>query len=585
MVSFSRAFVLALVSAYTLLSSVQAQITPVYNSANYLIEITDAPALVPFTNPVNLTARDDVVDYIPLPFNFVFYNRSYSSVNSSANGNVQFRTAATGYANTLFGQNANTYAPIIAAFFTDLYPNAAGQRTYQISGTAPNRQLTIRFTDVNYCCVAYSAGRGLSFDIVLTETTNTVDVRYYRLLAGTRSVEIGVEGSGDNTRWAYIWNDVPFTEANLTLLQGKNVRYVPVNQAPGGSPPEPITITPIYNSREYEVVISDAPTRPVLAGETNFPAVDDAVHYVPLPFNFVFYNRSYYSVNASTNGNVQFNTVATGSTGSLFGPTGTNSYAPVIAAFFADLYPTTLGQRTWVVTGQSPNRALYLRFYDVGYCCVAGGGGQGLEMDIVLYETSHAIDIRYYRVPISITTTRSVEIGVQNSGSGNARWVSVWNDAAFNDESAAGFAGKNIRFNPVNQDPNGVPPAPIVITPVYNSPSYTATVTAAPTFAPIAGMTNLTGADDGNHPAPIGFDFVFYNATYNVANVGTNVTFNSLLQLLVIPAAYLVKLLQPLLFQSLLHSSLICIQPLLVNASISLKVKHQIVNSFFVLRM
>lgn len=204
---------------------------------------------------------------------------------------------------------ATALTPIVAFFFCDLNANLGnGFRAWTVTGSAPNRQLIIRLVNQKYLGSA-EADVGLTADVILTETTNTIDVRYYRIQSSpSRNVEIGIQNAGSSNQWVYIWNDQPFTGATQqVLLENKQVRYTPLNSVPAGSPVPviPVVVTPVYNNRKYNVEITTAPAQPTYSGMINIPAGDDAVNYAPLGFQFVFYNRTFDSVNISTNGNIQ----------------------------------------------------------------------------------------------------------------------------------------------------------------------------------------------------------------------------------------------------------------------------------------
>lgn len=80
---------LVLVTAL-LVNLASAQLVPTFNdNAPYSVTISDAPAAPVLTGLTNITAGDDRVDYIPMGFQFVFFNRTFNSVNISSNGNIQ----------------------------------------------------------------------------------------------------------------------------------------------------------------------------------------------------------------------------------------------------------------------------------------------------------------------------------------------------------------------------------------------------------------------------------------------------------------------------------------------------------------
>lgn len=204
-------------------------ITPVYNVTTYQVAISPAPAAINLgLNAMNMSPTDDAVTNVVLGFNFVFWNVSYSAVNIGANGNIQFSTTSTSYVPGLFGTGSSALAPFIAFFYADLYPNYAGQRSYVTLGTAPARQFVLRISDVYYCC-SQQAGQGLTMDVILSETINTIDLRYYNIpVDGTHLVDIGIESSTlGYAEWIAIWNDRVLNSNYAATLHGQNVRFAP----------------------------------------------------------------------------------------------------------------------------------------------------------------------------------------------------------------------------------------------------------------------------------------------------------------------------------------------------------------------
>ncbi|MEI7993044.1 MAG: putative metal-binding motif-containing protein, partial [Actinomycetota bacterium] len=119
---------------------------------------------------------DDSTVSHPLPFSFMYFGSAFTTVGISSNGVIAFPSLLGYYTN---GPLPSTlFSDAIFAFWDDLYQRA-GVCSATV-GTAPNRQYVVQWND-NY----YYAGDGspggsehLTFEIVLSETTNTIDVRY-----------------------------------------------------------------------------------------------------------------------------------------------------------------------------------------------------------------------------------------------------------------------------------------------------------------------------------------------------------------------------------------------------------------------
>ena len=78
---------------------------------------------------------------------------------------------------------------VIAAYWGDNY-NRLGQCIATL-GTAPFRRWVMQVDDGAHCCDT-TAGVNLNYEIVISETTNTIDL-LYGSMAGARTSTVGVE--------------------------------------------------------------------------------------------------------------------------------------------------------------------------------------------------------------------------------------------------------------------------------------------------------------------------------------------------------------------------------------------------------
>lgn len=86
-------------SARTTAALTQCDPLPVQGTIGYSVQVDDSPLLT-----------------VPIPFNFCFYGTNYTSLNLSANGNVQFSTNSTAFSSTGF---PSTAVNMIAPFWAD----------------------------------------------------------------------------------------------------------------------------------------------------------------------------------------------------------------------------------------------------------------------------------------------------------------------------------------------------------------------------------------------------------------------------------------------------------------------------------
>jgi hypothetical protein len=141
-----------------------------------------------------LTTVDDSTSSITLPFTFGFYDYRGTAAWVSSNGVAGFgSTPSISYSNSCL---PSTGAPLNAlfAFWDDLKTRATGV-CYGTLGSAPNRVEVITWSDAQTLADASSH---LTFSVILTETSNTIDV-VYQTLSGTnssgQSATIGVQNT------------------------------------------------------------------------------------------------------------------------------------------------------------------------------------------------------------------------------------------------------------------------------------------------------------------------------------------------------------------------------------------------------
>lgn len=147
--------------------------------SNYAV--TAIPFVQYQATSATLATQDDRCSaLIPIPFSFDFYGVTYNQLVISTNGYIDFRTSSANAASPFaFSQTIpNTSFPVknsILGAFADLNnSNAEGSITYGEYGTAPYRKFVVYFDNNSFfSCTA----RKSSFQMILSETSNTIDVQ------------------------------------------------------------------------------------------------------------------------------------------------------------------------------------------------------------------------------------------------------------------------------------------------------------------------------------------------------------------------------------------------------------------------
>src|SRR4029453_8505403 len=137
---------------------------------------------------------------------------------------------------------------------------------------------------------------------------------------------------------------------------------------------------------------------------------DDCSNPVTLPFSFTLYDQTFNSVNAISNGNLQFNSADTSFTNTCLPYSGAN-YA--IIAHWDDLLLTGTGQGVYtLVEGSAPNRV-----FDIEWRGVYFSGGGTVDIEVRLFENSGTFEVIYGTVTQGGS---SATVGVQRAnGSGS----------------------------------------------------------------------------------------------------------------------------------------------------------------------
>jgi len=165
-----------------------------FDATNYAVTVSSGVGLNSMTSPtgtlVAASVDDGASSLTNIGFSFNFAGTNYTQFWVNSNGVVGFNSSTfTSTTNTF---TAATNYPILLPLYDDLGTYSGGI-TYKLTGTAPNRQLTIDFQS-GACCGGTSAST-IVFQVVLSETTNTIRYIYNTALASGLSASIGIASS------------------------------------------------------------------------------------------------------------------------------------------------------------------------------------------------------------------------------------------------------------------------------------------------------------------------------------------------------------------------------------------------------
>ena len=147
---------------------------------------------------------DAVSAAVNIGFNFLYNNRTYSTVRISQNGFITFG-ANPALTTTYTGLSSNVsnfpYEGAIAGFAANLRASAVAGATpeirYETLGSAPNRTFVVQYQDV--AILTTGTAQRLNFQIRLNETSNTVAIVYGTVASGaapaSRTSSASIESS------------------------------------------------------------------------------------------------------------------------------------------------------------------------------------------------------------------------------------------------------------------------------------------------------------------------------------------------------------------------------------------------------
>ncbi len=174
---------------------------------------TGASSCTDVVGGTTVAMADDTTSLVTIPFSFPFYGSSYTSVNVSSNGRLNFVTADAGFSNVCLSSSSPSND--IFVFWDDLNASTGGI-TYATSGVAPNRVFEVKWNVPHY-------GETGNVDVraLLHETTGLITVCYVDTTSTTASgtsATTGIHG----TSFDYVQNS-----CNTTLSAGTVTYYMP----------------------------------------------------------------------------------------------------------------------------------------------------------------------------------------------------------------------------------------------------------------------------------------------------------------------------------------------------------------------
>ncbi|HXU26216.1 MAG TPA: hypothetical protein VN698_03215, partial [Bacteroidia bacterium] len=152
------------------------------------------------TSIIAASTDDATSSSTAIGFSFKLGCTTYTTFQANSNGimflGTSLATSTADYTNNL---NSGSDRPLIAPLWDDLGTSSTGNVNYKLTGSSPNRVLTVEWLNMQW---QVGAGISVSFQVKLYETTNQIDFIYKSITPGnitSPSASIGLSGptSGD----------------------------------------------------------------------------------------------------------------------------------------------------------------------------------------------------------------------------------------------------------------------------------------------------------------------------------------------------------------------------------------------------
>lgn len=240
--------------AIIFINQIQAQVDFAFTATSGTYQALSTgtnPTLLPTTS--GGATDEGFANNINIGFNFNYLGTNYSSFGICSNGFIYL--GSTGIINTNITYNNNlatelaAIRPIIAPLWDDIDVQVTNNIKYLVTGTAPNRVLTIEWANALWDPLATSAA--ISFQVKLYETTNIIEFIYKQeagaiedILGGV-GASIGITTSGTGTNNFISLNNSSNSPTVSTSFATNDIMTRPATgQVYRFTPQQPCTGTP-----------------------------------------------------------------------------------------------------------------------------------------------------------------------------------------------------------------------------------------------------------------------------------------------------------------------------------------------------
>ena len=335
----------------------------------------------------SIISGDDAQASINWPFNFTFYDNSYTTANSisvATNGFIRLDGSANTNYNEASSYNLTSSATNLGQIIaTSVYDGYVGRTAgswcrYLVTGTAPNRILTIEYNNIE---IDYNDGRYANAEVSFYETVNKIILKLGNDNITVSGVDMGIHSGVDGfyNKWQEVENGI-----NNTWIEYTSPASLPV--ASWNYSTQTGTLGTTYNWIDC-------------SSGTGIIAGDDVQSSINWPFNFTFYDNSYTTTNnlsVASNGFIRLDGIANTdyNAASSFNLTASATNLGQIIA--TSVYDGNVGRTTgswcrYLVTGTAPDRILTIEYNNIE---IDYNDRRYANVEVSFYETVNEIVLK-----------------------------------------------------------------------------------------------------------------------------------------------------------------------------------------------
>jgi len=178
--------------------------------------------------------NDAISSSINIGFTFYYDQIAYTQFKASTNGFVTFNTANT-LSQPTNNLKTSTERVIVAPLWDDNQTGAGGNVNYKLTGTTPNRVLTVEWKALRWNKSGFSAGT-IDTQVKLYETTNIIEFVYNRSTYQSFGNSIGIGASiglSGSTSGDFISiSDLKSSPTKSTTIETTTIGASPTNLMP-----------------------------------------------------------------------------------------------------------------------------------------------------------------------------------------------------------------------------------------------------------------------------------------------------------------------------------------------------------------